>query len=57
MDRKLSDLSVTELKSLLFDIEQQIKVNQNEYSQVINYLKTKLEKETKTEVKESKKVN
>jgi hypothetical protein len=45
MDKKLSDLTVTELKAALFDTDQQIKQLQQQYSIVGKQLQKKLEEE------------
>ena len=52
--KNINELSVTDLKALCFDLDQEIKVKQNQFSQVIRVLQNKLDEEAakNKEVKE-----
>ena len=52
--KNINELSVTDLKALCFDLDQEIKVKQNQFSQVIRVLQNKLDEEASNnkEVKE-----
>ena len=43
--KNINELSVTDLKALCFDLDQEIRVKQNQFSQVIRVLQNKLDKE------------
>lgn len=51
-EKNIIDLSVTELKAVCFDLDQEIKLKQNQFSQVVRVLQDKIQKEN--EVKEVK---
>lgn len=50
--KNINEMNVTELKALCFDLDQEIKFKQNQFSQVIKVLQNKLDEEQKVEVKE-----
>ena len=52
--KNINELSVTDLKALCFDLDQEIRVKQNQFSQVIRVLQNKLDEEAakNKEVKE-----
>jgi hypothetical protein len=45
--KNINEMNVTELKALCFDLDQEIKLKQNQFSQVIRVLQDKLQEETK----------
>jgi hypothetical protein len=52
-EKNIIDLSVTELKAVCFDLDQEIKLKQNQFSQVVRVLQDKIQKENEAnEVKE-----
>jgi hypothetical protein len=44
-EKNIIDLSVTELKAVCFDLDQEIKLKQNQFSQVVRVLQDKIQKE------------
>lgn len=54
MSKEIKDISITELKALLFDIDQRIKQEQNNYQQVGMELQKKYEEEKKKNNKNNK---
>ena len=49
-EKNIMELSIIELKAVCFDLDQEIKLKQNQFSQVARVLQEKLQKEN--EVKE-----
>lgn len=47
MDKNINDMSVTDLKALCFDIDNEIKVRQSQLSQVYKVLQQKIKEEQK----------
>jgi hypothetical protein len=53
-EKNIIDLSVTELKAVCFDLDQEIKLKQNQFSQVVRVLQDKIQKENEAnEVKDN----
>jgi len=46
-EKSIMELSATDLKALCFDLDQEIKFKQNQFSQVIRVLQNKLDEEAK----------
>jgi len=48
-NKRIEDLSIVELKALVWDIEQDISLKQNQRNQVVQILQKKLEEQKKSE--------
>ena len=48
--QNINDMSIVELKAICFDLDQQIKITQNQLSQVYMVLQHKIDEETKHKI-------
>ena len=49
MDKNVNEMSVTELKAVCFDLDNEIKMRQSQLSQVYKVLQDKIKEEQKSE--------
>jgi len=56
VDRNVNELSVVEVKALLFDLDQELKFKQSQYESVIKILQTKLVEEQNKKIEDKKEV-
>jgi len=56
VDRNVNELSVVEVKAVLFDLDQEIKFKQSQYESVIKILQTKLVEEQNKKIEDKKEV-